>query len=368
MSKDYADEQQSLQRTLRAAKLYVLWHHQGGFSEIGQPIRKSLGIGPHDSIPPSDLALLKTLHERFASPEPASARSDVELRDLANQLARDFARVMGVTVPDGHRFDLATNARERQIWTLAEAAFDRLEQTDLQNVLDELEDEPEAVVRPISAESQSHGAGAWRDGDRAELSALRAEAVPRINALAVALVKPGNRYDVLIDRHLRDRVLSAVHASIPSRIAVEVRDMIIENGCIDSAKRLDTAPLWAFIDACGCVEDSIEGRWPYMTPERAKERLATCHQYLAICKHLAPDAFGAEPVGQLFSIRHSSDAGLAFSKKLGWTRSADHDLFSEGEASAAIINGPAKAGILWRVSDPPSVGADEEPAESPVGA
>ncbi|WP_211483682.1 hypothetical protein [Azotobacter chroococcum] len=35
---------------LRGALLWMLWHHQGGGSKIGQPIRLMLGIGPFDSL------------------------------------------------------------------------------------------------------------------------------------------------------------------------------------------------------------------------------------------------------------------------------------------------------------------------------
>lgn len=36
--------------TARAALLWVLWHHQGGSSPIGQPIRFALGMGEHQSL------------------------------------------------------------------------------------------------------------------------------------------------------------------------------------------------------------------------------------------------------------------------------------------------------------------------------
>ena len=35
---------------LRGAVLWVLWHHQGGSSPVGQPIRRALGIGAHDRL------------------------------------------------------------------------------------------------------------------------------------------------------------------------------------------------------------------------------------------------------------------------------------------------------------------------------
>lgn len=35
---------------MESALLWTLWHHQGGSSHIGQPIRKLLGIGQHERM------------------------------------------------------------------------------------------------------------------------------------------------------------------------------------------------------------------------------------------------------------------------------------------------------------------------------
>lgn len=43
MSPDFTD-------TARAALLWLLWHHQGASSPVGQPIRFALGIGQHDRL------------------------------------------------------------------------------------------------------------------------------------------------------------------------------------------------------------------------------------------------------------------------------------------------------------------------------
>lgn len=45
---------------LLAALLWVLWHHQGGSSDTGQPIRKLLGIGQHDRLTDDQLRLAKS--------------------------------------------------------------------------------------------------------------------------------------------------------------------------------------------------------------------------------------------------------------------------------------------------------------------
>ena len=36
--------------TARSALLWVLWHHQGGSSKVGQPIRFALGMGQHEHL------------------------------------------------------------------------------------------------------------------------------------------------------------------------------------------------------------------------------------------------------------------------------------------------------------------------------
>lgn len=39
-----------MSRESRAMLLNVLWHHQGGSSPVGQPLRKLLGIGQHNHL------------------------------------------------------------------------------------------------------------------------------------------------------------------------------------------------------------------------------------------------------------------------------------------------------------------------------
>lgn len=43
----------------RAALLWVLWHHQGGSSPVGQPIRFALGMGKHDRMTDAQVAEAK---------------------------------------------------------------------------------------------------------------------------------------------------------------------------------------------------------------------------------------------------------------------------------------------------------------------
>lgn len=42
--------------TARAALLWVLWHHQGAHSDVGQPIRFALGMGRHERLSDAQVA------------------------------------------------------------------------------------------------------------------------------------------------------------------------------------------------------------------------------------------------------------------------------------------------------------------------
>ncbi|WBF05234.1 hypothetical protein [Burkholderia phage CSP3] len=68
----------------RALLLNVLWHHQGGSSEIGQPIRKLLGIGAHDHLTDEQLSEAKRIEAILDGGEPGAElpRFPVELRKM----------------------------------------------------------------------------------------------------------------------------------------------------------------------------------------------------------------------------------------------------------------------------------------------
>lgn len=64
--------------TARAALLWVLWHHQGGSSPVGQPIRFALGMGAHDRLTDLHVAEAKRWAAQagsttadFHAPQPA---------------------------------------------------------------------------------------------------------------------------------------------------------------------------------------------------------------------------------------------------------------------------------------------------------
>ena len=63
LSPDFTD-------TARAALMWVLWHHQGGSSPVGQSIRFALGMGQHDRLNEHQLAEAKRW-ERLHPVNPA---------------------------------------------------------------------------------------------------------------------------------------------------------------------------------------------------------------------------------------------------------------------------------------------------------
>ncbi|KAF1711097.1 hypothetical protein CSC70_03990 [Pseudoxanthomonas kalamensis DSM 18571] len=84
MSPDFTD-------TARAAIAWVLYHHQGGSSPIGQPLRFALGMGAHEQLPDWRIAEAKryaawagSATERFhAAPQPAPAPEPAYDRELS---------------------------------------------------------------------------------------------------------------------------------------------------------------------------------------------------------------------------------------------------------------------------------------------
>lgn len=86
--------------TARAALLWVLWHHQGGSSPVGQPIRFALGMGQHDRLSDDQVAQAKA----WAGSEPGMAHAGLrldanEVKFLAARLRRLFEH-FGIPVPD----------------------------------------------------------------------------------------------------------------------------------------------------------------------------------------------------------------------------------------------------------------------------
>lgn len=72
----------------RAMLLNVLWHHQGGSSPAGQPIRRMLGIGQHDHLTAEQVEAAKSV-------EHAIARAAVEAdRAQRKPLTREQRRAI----------------------------------------------------------------------------------------------------------------------------------------------------------------------------------------------------------------------------------------------------------------------------------
>ena len=67
-------------------------------------------------------------------------RTAQEIMDQTNQLARELYRLRGYVRPEGYRFDEATHPHEVQAWQGACAAQLLLTETDVDDVIQELEE------------------------------------------------------------------------------------------------------------------------------------------------------------------------------------------------------------------------------------
>jgi hypothetical protein len=71
----------------------------------------------------------------------SAERTDQQIVDQTNALARELYRLRGYTVPRGYRFDKATHPHEREAWRGACIAQELLTETEVENALIELEDQ-----------------------------------------------------------------------------------------------------------------------------------------------------------------------------------------------------------------------------------
>lgn len=76
-----------------------------------------------------------------------SAKSDRQIIDEANELAREFHRQNGYEVPDGFKFYESNHPRPTQAWNAAVIAYEHLTGTDLTDVLCGINDEPEQEIQ-----------------------------------------------------------------------------------------------------------------------------------------------------------------------------------------------------------------------------
>lgn len=63
-------QQQPTSEDVRDALLFCLWHHQGGSSKIGQPIRAALGIRPHEPLNAEQLDRAKRVQSALSAIAP----------------------------------------------------------------------------------------------------------------------------------------------------------------------------------------------------------------------------------------------------------------------------------------------------------
>ena len=62
---------QPMSADVQAALCFVLWHHQGGSSAIGQPIREMLGLGQFDRMTSDQYFEAKRVAEALAQKQGA---------------------------------------------------------------------------------------------------------------------------------------------------------------------------------------------------------------------------------------------------------------------------------------------------------
>lgn len=77
--------------TARAALLWVLWHHQGASSKVGQPIRFALGMGQHEHLNHHQVTEAKRWESLGTPITPPAAPAKLEplTRDEIMHMARE---------------------------------------------------------------------------------------------------------------------------------------------------------------------------------------------------------------------------------------------------------------------------------------
>lgn len=68
--------------------------------------------------------------------------TDEEIVRKANHIAREIYRLRGYLVPEGYRFDKATHPHEQEAWSAADVAFVELLDTDINDAVANLDDDP----------------------------------------------------------------------------------------------------------------------------------------------------------------------------------------------------------------------------------
>jgi hypothetical protein len=78
-------------------------------------------------------------------------RTDQQIVDACNALARTLYRHMGYVVRDGYKFYEATHPQEVTAWEMAVSAYSHIENTDIENALAELGCYPAATSAASAA-------------------------------------------------------------------------------------------------------------------------------------------------------------------------------------------------------------------------
>ena len=67
-------------------------------------------------------------------------RTEQQVVDAANRLARRLYASLGYEVEEGYRFDKAIHPQEQGMWNMAAIAFDEIEGTDIEDALAQVSD------------------------------------------------------------------------------------------------------------------------------------------------------------------------------------------------------------------------------------
>jgi len=151
MSPDFTD-------TARAAIAWVLWHHQGGSSPVGQPLRFSLGMGQHDRMTDHQIAEAKRFAQwAGASTEGFHRHKSAQVVDLSS--TRDSIQALLNWIDDW-----AETPEESGLDPIAERAVEVVAQIDAQVYACEPNSEPNRLTDQAQAVDleQQQDAARWR--------------------------------------------------------------------------------------------------------------------------------------------------------------------------------------------------------------
>jgi hypothetical protein len=76
----------------RAALIWVLYHHQGGSSPVGQPIRFALGMGAHDPLKPTQIGEALKLAKKCHFPAAREMPTKIAAPVADSAMAKDAER------------------------------------------------------------------------------------------------------------------------------------------------------------------------------------------------------------------------------------------------------------------------------------